>query len=429
MPTVALATLGCRLNQADSALMAAALNQAGYTVVPWGEPADVLIVNSCAVTGTASSKTRHLLRTARRTAPDALLVLTGCEANLAAAGGLAGELADLVMANPKPDNIAAALAAYRQGESLPPVLPLDDDFVVAGTGWFHERTRANLKIQEGCDFHCSYCIVPTTRGAARSRLWSDVLREAGELLAAGYRELVLTGVNIATYDSGGLDLTGLIAKLLTLGDGFRIRLGSTEPGAGLERLADLMAADSRLCRFLHLPVQYGADRVLGLMRRRYSCAGFARSATYALDKVPNLCLGTDVIVGFPGETAADFAECRRFIESLYFSLLHVFPYSPRPGTPAASWPGRPPKEIVDERVRDLLALAQRRAAAYADRQIGSRLTVLVEELEPQPSGWSDNYLRVRITSPRPLNVNTFADVRITAAHEKRGLTGELSDTP
>lgn len=429
MPTFAIYTSGCRLNQADSALLSAALQARGYSPLSWGEAADLLIINSCAVTGVASRKNRQAVHAARRLAPDAFLVLMGCDAVAEASSWANNPEVDLVISNPKPDALPDLLPSPLQRNSTPQLVrtaPLPESFTLSGTGSYTERTRANLKIQDGCDFFCSYCIVPHTRGPARSRLLDDILREAEALLERGHKELVLSGVNIATYQNSSCDLPGLIERLLSLGDHFRIRLGSTEPGLCLDRLVDIMAAyPQRICRFLHLPVQYGEDSILRRMKRHYDCRTYEQAALRALERIPGLCLGSDIIVGFPGETEENFQACRAFIERIPFGLLHVFPYSPRPGTPAATMTGRPSPADIRRRAANLRALAAQKDAAFADTQIGQTLPVLLETSSPTPQGWSDNYLKVRISSKLTLQANTIVLPTVTARKASRCVQATL----
>ena len=422
MPTFSIHTLGCRLNQADSATVAGDLTAHGYQSIPWGEPSDIVIINSCAVTGIASQKSRQAVRAARKRLPNAFVVLIGCEATLADMEKYPE--VDLIVPNPKPAPLSQLI-----GDRLNCRMPFlaacgdaDENFSIPGVALYDERTRANLKIQEGCDFFCTYCIVPHTRGPARSRNLHDLLREASELIRHGYREIVLTGVNITTYNNSGCNLADVIEHILSLGDGFRIRLGSAEPGPVVGQIIDLMARNPRLCRFLHLPVQYGEDSILKQMDRHYNAAEFERIAMLAAEKIPGVCLGTDVIVGFPGETDETFAACKAFLSRLPFGLMHIFTYSPRPGTPAATMPGRPPKHVAEKRSAELLALAVEKAEAFAKSQIGKQLEVLVEEENP-PSGWSDNYIHVTIDSTVPACRNTILPVIVTTANGRREMTG------
>ncbi len=429
MPRASFHTLGCRLNQADSALMADDLRRHGFDIVPWGQPAELLVVNTCSVTGLASQKSRQAVHAARKRCPKAYIVLAGCDATAQTTGWRESGLVDLILPNPKPPSLAALLpAALAPAESpmIRPGEPLHDDFLVAGTAFGLERTRSNLKIQEGCDYHCTYCLVPSTRGPAHSRDYDDILREAATLVTqSSVREIVLTGVNISTYASRGHNLAGLIASLLALGDHFRIRLGSTEPAPDLlPQLVEMMESESRLCRFLHLPIQYGEDSILRKMgRTHYDCRIFAEQAAAAVKRIPALCLGTDVIVGFPGETDAIFADCRDYLAAVPFGLMHIFPFSPRQGTPAADFPGRPANAVVTARSRQLLQLANDKAEAFAHSQVGHDLPVLIEKTTPAPQGWSDNYLRVSLPASDDIRPNSFVMARITAVGTGRAVTG------
>lgn len=424
-------TLGCRLNQADSAHLASDLAAHGYSIVPWGEAAEVLVINSCAVTATAVQKTRQLVSQARSRCPLSWIVVCGCAASSAELLGEAVRTKiDLLLPNPKPQSLFRLLPAEPVHCAHEPVAPLPsqplaEPFVLPGTGIPAGRTRANLKIQDGCNFRCTYCIVPQLRGPARSRDLADILREARELIAAGQRELVLTGVNIATWrGKGGADLADLCAELLALEGNFRLRLGSTEPGPVLPKLIELMHRDDRICRFLHLPLQYGEDSILRKMARHYNCGQYAELLQQANERLPGVCLGTDLMVGFPGEDDEVFARCLSYLEALPLGLMHVFSYSRRPNTPAAAWP-LPPGNAVACREKTILALSAEKTAAFARSQCGKQLRVLLEPGEPLQHGWSDNYLKVVLPSSPELDYSGFHDCVITGYINDREVKGEV----
>lgn len=426
---VSFITLGCRLNQADSAIVADDLSRHGFDVVPYEESCEVVIVNSCSVTGVASRKTRQVVRGARRRHPQAFIVVMGCDATAAAEYYL--ETADLVVQNPRLQPMSEILPAVLEPTGTFPagIIPgskRTEGFISEGTGLFSERTRANLKVQDGCSFNCSYCIVPQTRGAARSRDFDDVLREARELLARGHRELVLTGVNVTTYRNHGADLADLMEAILGLGDGFRVRLGSAEPGIVVPKIVQLMQKTPRVCRFLHLPLQYGENTLLRAMKRHYTAEQYRELVLAAHDAVPGICFGTDVIVGFPGETDELFESCLNYIQALPFGLMHIFTYSPRPGTPAATLPGRPKACVSEKRSARLIQLAADKARQFAESQIGKTLQVLIEDKEPN-TGWSDNYLHVQLTNPpkTPLNANDLVQTAVSEFIEDREVRGTL----
>lgn len=429
----AVCTLGCRLNQADTALLSDDLARHGYRLVPWGAPAELLVVNSCTVTAESAAKTRKTVHRARRRCPTAFIVVVGCGAELEAQAWQADGQADLIVGNVAKTRLSQILPADLQRPrqaavqvgSVPGRESNPAGFSEAGAGLYPERTRANLKIQEGCDFSCSYCIVPRVRGPARSRQWSDALREADELRRRGHLEVVLAGVNIATYADQGRDLANLTAAILALGPGFRLRLGSTEPGPVLPRLVQLMAREPRLCRFLHLPLQYGEDVVLRAMKRRYTVAEYTDLASAAAAAVPGLCLGSDIIVGFPGETAASFEACCETVRRLPINHLHVFTYSTREGTLAATLPGAVPGELAARRAAELTRLGIAKASAFAQSQVGQTLAIITERRTPRGTwqGWSDNYLCVEIPDAPGSEANQWVTVRLEGTLGGRRLRG------
>lgn len=429
----AVLTLGCRLNQADTALLCDDLAQHGYRLVRWGTPAELLVVNSCTVTAESAAKTRKAVHAARRRCPGAFIVLVGCAAELDAEAWRAEGQADLIVGNVAKTRLSqvlpAALERPRQPGVLLGSLPRREaspaGFAEAGAGRYLERSRANLKVQEGCDFFCSYCIVPQVRGPARSRLWSDALREAAELVRRGHREIVLAGVNIATYSDQGRDLADLAEALLAQEPSMRLRLGSTEPSPVLPRLIQLMAREPRLCRFLHLPLQYGEDSILRAMNRRYTVAQYADLATLAAASIPGLCLGSDIIVGFPGETESSFQACCETVRRLPINHLHVFSFSAREGTAAAGLPGAVPGDVAAGRAAELARIGLEKAAAFARSQVGQTLQIITEKRTPGGAwqGWSDNYLCLEIPAAPELEANQLLQVCVEAELGGRRLRG------
>ena len=298
-----------------------------------------------------------------------------------------------------------------------------------GVGLFRDHTRANLKVQDGCNYHCAYCIIPQVRGAPRSRELADAVRETRELVVRGHREIVVTGVNLGLYRDGAAGLPELLAALAAVPGDFRLRLSSLEPGPTVTPVLELMRQQpDRFCRFLHPPLQYGHDAILRAMGRPYTVAEFAALAEQAVTTVPGLCLGTDIIAGLPGETDAIFEECLGFVQRLPLAYLHVFPFSPRPGTRAAAMPGRPPERLAGARCRRLTLAGEQLAAAFRQTQLGRRATVLVEEQRDAAGhrvGLADNYLRVSLANaPAELAPGTWCDVLLTAARPDGTLEGQ-----
>ena len=413
MKTVSFHTLGCRLNQSESATAADDLARHGYEVVEFGKPSDVVVINTCAVTGVASQKSRQIVRQARRLQPQATIVVMGCDAGVdASAWKSCG--ADLIVPHPVSAPLSALLERHFNEWEVAATGMIEDEFRIDGCACGIDRTRANLKVQDGCNFFCTYCIVPYARGPARSRELKDALREARELVLRGYKEIVLTGVNLTTYDSGGADLADLIGEILSIDGDFRIRLGSSEPGDVVPKIVDLMAKERRLCRFLHLPLQYGEDGILAKMGRHYNSLEYKEICDYAYRNVSGVCLGADIIIGFPGETREAFEFCCEYVQSLPLGLMHVFPYSVRPGTEAEKFADRVPNSVVSGRVKKMAAIARQKALAFARSQIGETLQVLVED---DASGWSDNYLNVAVG--QGAERNTFVDVKIAWAADAR----------
>ena len=433
--TAAVCTLGCRLNQAESASICDQLHQSGFRIVPWGHAADLLVVNSCTVTAAGAQKTRKAVRSARRRHPDALIVLAGCSADIEGSRWLREGGADLIVPNAGKPRIGQVLPRDLRRPRRPKLIRLDatpeaTPFRQDGTGYYPDRTRANLKIQEGCDYFCSYCVVPYARGRPRSREWDDALREARGLLERGHREIVLSGVNIATYNHGGRGLAELVAEMASLEGSFRIRLSSVEPGPELGRLLQVMADTPQVCRFLHLPLQYGEDGMLRAMNRRYTVADYAESAELALALVPGICLGSDVIVGFPGETERQFETCRLTIDRLPLAYLHVFRYSAREPTAAARLSGRVDGRVAAARRQQLGELGLRKSQAFAEAHIGRELDVLVEKetREGTFEGLSDNYLRVSLHgNGLPLSPGAFVRTGITRAFRDMTVEGRAKD--
>ena len=401
--TAYIHTLGCRLNSADSALLVSRLAAGGYEIVDSARNASLIVINSCTVTAEAARKSRQAVRKFRQQEENATIVVTGCSAELDRAAFLADGAADLVLTNPEKREIVPSIEAFlREGKKQGGVCKSLDQpvepFTERATAEFPFRSRAFLKIQEGCNNFCTYCIVPYARGPERSRSFDEVLADCRRAIEAGYPELVLTGVNTCAYSDSGRDLGALVHAVAALDGEFRIRLSSTEPHPTNRSLLDVMASEPRVCRFLHLALQSGCDRTLRAMNRHYCSDDYAEFVEEARKRIPGIHIGSDLIVGFPGETDTDFAESLAFVESMQFANLHVFTYSPRNGTPAASLPGRITAEAAKERHRLMQLAADRSKRRFAESQLGQTLPVIFETVgrDEFAHGWSDNYLAMRL---------------------------------
>lgn len=418
MTAIYLHSLGCRLNQSEADAWARRLAEMGCRIVNDVTQADAILVNTCAVTAEAERKTRHLLRAMARANPRASIIAIGCAATLRP-----DELASLpnvvrVIPNAEKERTAEIVAATLG-------IPAGQEHMAVPTPRL--RTRAFVKIQDGCDNACTYCIVHILRGPVRSRPPEEVIAEINQRAEEGYREIVLTGVNIGAYgrDLGLTDgLARLVEAILTHTPIPRLRLSSIEPW-DVEPVLLSLWTDRRLCRQLHLPLQSGCEATLRRMGRRITAADYARLVAAARAAIPDLALTTDIIVGFPGENEAEFAESLAFVERMEFARLHVFPFSPRPGTPAARMAGVVPEPVIRERAAQMRALGERMAAAFRRRFVGREMEVLWERRREDGlwHGWTDNYLPIVTACPADLH-NRITLTRLVA--ERNGvLLGEV----
>ncbi len=402
--TVAFATLGCKLNQAETHEVEAQLASRGFRAVPFEEPAQVYVINTCTVTARADFSDRQMIRRAVARNPDALIVVTGClaQTNPAAVARIPG--VDLIVGNQEKYELAGLLDSLTKRAR--PLVRVGDiqtavGLPVAPVTHFSGRSRAFVKIQDGCQHRCAFCIVPYARGGSRSQKPEVVVDQVSRLVEAGYGEFVLTGVDMGHY---GWDLVPrtslatLLPRLLDVPRLRRLRLSSLLPPYFTDELIEVLAGSPRICPHLHIPLQSGSDRVLRLMRRPYNTRIY-RSLVERLSKaIPDLGLGADVIVGFPGETDADFEESRRLIEALPFSYLHVFSYSDRKGTEAVRLPDHLAPRVVAERSKTLRRLSQGLNLAFRRRLVGRPQEVLVLDTRDKAAGCltglTGNYVEV-----------------------------------
>ncbi len=433
MKTVAFHTIGCKLNQHETNDIERQFSERGWRSIAFGETADVVIVNTCTVTAQSDARCRAALRKARRGSPAATLIATGClaQAQPGAIGGMPE--VDLVLGNREKEAVfdhlddrgrprAARIAAGGLASGTRPAFAL----VTAFAG----HTRAFVKIQDGCDAGCAYCIVPLARGPSRSLPADVVLAQVAKLVAAGYRELVLTGVHLGAWGrdlNPSRTLAALLTQLLALPGLERLRLSSLEPTEFTPELLDLLAASPAICPHLHIPLQSGSAAVLRSMRRPYAPAVFARVVERLARSLPDPGLGADVIAGFPGEREEDFEETVSLIRSLPLTYLHVFPFSPRPATPAAAMADQVPAAERGRRARVLRELGREKSRAFLERHVGRTVRALIQG---QPGakrgathGLTGNYLTVYVRATRE-EVGGFRNLLVTA-HEGGKLHGEF----
>jgi len=438
---VAFHTLGCKVNQEETASLMEMFRRRGFQLVDFKSPADIYIINTCTVTHTADQKSRQMIRRAVSRQPDALVVVAGCYSQVSPHEVLSIPGVDLAVGTKGRaqlvDQVEALLDKKRAGKAGKEVnavhsLQSDAEFEQLPLPDNPLRTRAFLKIEDGCDQYCSYCIIPYARGPVRSLLPQLVKKQLGELIRAGYREVVLTGVHTSAYGkdlAGGINLASLLRELAALPGEFRIRLSSVEPADVSEELLEVMASSSRICRHLHIPLQSGDDQILKMMQRPYTAGDYRKLFLKAAGMIPGLAVTSDVMVGFPGETERHFANTYDFIAALPFRDLHIFKYSPRPGTPAAEMPGQVKPGDKERRSRRLRELAEVQSRAFAEGVLGETLQVLAEgPSRKRPGQWqgiTDNYLRVVFSSKDRGLRGALLPVKITGMGQGDLLTGEM----
>ncbi len=394
---IALDSLGCKLNQAEIELLAKQLAEAGYKLVSPTDETDVYILNTCTVTHIADSKSRHRLRLAHHRNPDVLVVATGCYAQRAPRELVQIEEVDLVLGNDEKPYLLQLLE--KSGHLTSPACTRGNSTSCHHNGF---RTRAFIKVQDGCHNFCSYCIVPLVRSREKSTPVDQVVAEVRYRIANGYKEIVLTGVKIGSYNIDGVNLKGLLEHILAETDVERLRLSSLQPQEISPELIGLWC-DSRLCRHFHLSLQSGSDGVLNRMNRRYSVSNYQQAVSLIRTLVPEAAITTDVIVGFPAETDEEFEESYNFCQQIEFARIHVFTYSPRQETEAAQLPQRVAAQIKKERSQKMLALAKESTQNFARQFLCKVIPVLWEKRSDEIwSGYTDNYIKVYTKSDKTL---------------------------
>jgi threonylcarbamoyladenosine tRNA methylthiotransferase MtaB len=461
MPAFYIEQFGCRATQADGAALERQLLQRGCTPASEAAAADVVVVNTCTVTASADAQARDAIRKLHAANPHVRVIVTGCYAQrapeeLSVLPGVSWVVGnshkpqipelietlshqkftshsnDYVPAAallPAPVSLAAFPAKILTGNIFEQNTLLSSP-VFGGEG---NHTRPTLKIQDGCNSRCSFCVIPFVRGSSRSLPPETVVQEIQKLSVAGYREIVLSGINLGTYGrdlSPRVEFESLLRRILDETSVQRLRISSIEPLDVTRDLVDLFASTERIARHFHMPLQSGSDRILAAMHRWYRSEHYARRVERIRERLPHAAIGADVIAGFPGETEAEHAETVAFIEVLPFTYLHVFSYSKRPGTKAASRFGHLPGAVIKHRARELRALAEHKAAAFRESQVGQNLRVLTLRNDDGAAAattpaLSTNYLKVHVPGAWP--ANTWLDVRVSIA-ETNGLIGEVLET-
>jgi threonylcarbamoyladenosine tRNA methylthiotransferase MtaB len=441
MTTLAIATLGCKVNQFESEALMASLEQQGYHLISFEEGAEITIINTCTVTQRADFQSRQMVRRAFRFNPESLIVVTGCYPQVDPEAIAKIEEAKYILGNVEKYRIPELLPLMEKGD-LPPVqvsdIQRESSFSDITRHTFHRHTRAFLKIQDGCDARCSYCIVPYARGRSRSLPPERVMEHMSALREGGYHEVVLTGIHLGSY---GLDfsppfpLGKLLRQLEEKETPHRIRLSSIEPMDFSEELTHFLSSSKKVCPHLHIPIQSGEDEILKRMNRNYSRSFLFDLIRELHQAIPGLSIGADVIVGFPGETEEKFKETYELIESLPFSYLHVFPFSKRKGTPAFQYSQVVDQANITRRAEAMRELGKQKRRTFYSRFLRQELNVLVEERREKGTGkwkgFSQNYIPVLLTFEGITGgnfdwVNQEWTVKVTDCAET-GLVGQVME--
>jgi threonylcarbamoyladenosine tRNA methylthiotransferase MtaB len=408
--------------------MAKSLKSAGYEIVDFGHSADVTVINTCTVTEQADAKCRQAVRKILRTSPETFVAVVGCYAQMAVEkiGQIPG--VDLIIGNEHKLKIVDYLNGNEKN-SQPLIVHSPkisrDEFTIDSYGLYDNATRANLKLQDGCNFVCNFCIIPTARGPARSRKLTDIIREAEKLVDLGHQELVLTGVNIGSYRSSDGVFLDIIDQLEMINNLKRIRISSIEPTTIPSELIYRIAESEKMCKHLHIPLQSADNQVLKSMRRKYNSQEFADFIQLVYDNIPNVGIGTDVLVGYPTENEQAFVNTKKFLGDLPISYYHVFTYSDREGTGSYRMPNKIPFQEKKRRSRIMIEQGQRKKIAFYEDLLGTVQSVLFEQTIKDGNwvGYSSNYMNIEVSSEENLH-NQIRDVKLLEVRE-RSILGEI----
>ena len=402
---IAFYTQGCRLNQSETAVLEKGFEKDQYQLVGLNEQPEIVVVNTCTVTENGDADTRRLVNKINRDSPNAHIALIGCQAQILKETLLSLKNVKWVVGNAQKMGLGKIITDSLNQE-LPIVLTEKikrESFTIKDPGIDKKHKRANIKIQDGCDFYCAFCVIPFARGPARSREFNDIIRECMALTGAGHQEIVLTGINIGTYENEGKGFLDVVKALDQLEGLDRVRISSIEPTTVPDELIALMNSNSKCCPYLHIPLQSGSDLVLERMARKYTVAEFDAFIQAFAQKVPDVCIGTDVIVGFPGETDDSFEETYTYLKESPIHYFHVFSYSERKFARSKKFSHQVPVNVIKERSQRLRDLSKRKKAAFMGEFVGKTLPVLFEQQKKGIwTGLTTNYIRVAVKSSENL---------------------------
>ena len=426
-------TLGCKVNQYETEAIMELFKNRGYEIGFFEDYADIYLINTCTVTNVGDKKSRQMIRRVHKKNPNATIIVVGCYAQVAPKEVAMIEGVDMVLGTHQRNQIVDLYEEYTKLQE--PIIQVDNimkvrEFEEMSISTLQEKTRAYLKIQEGCDRFCSYCIIPYTRGPVRSRSPENIIKEIKTLVANGYKEIVLTGIHVGSYgkDIKNIDLNELLKNIHSIQELERIRFSSIEPTFVTDAFIQTIQKLPKVCRHFHLSLQSGSNRTLKRMNRKYTKEMYQEKAEILRKAFIDVALTTDVIVGFPGETREDFEESYKFVEQIQFSKIHVFPYSPKKGTPAAQYPDQLSNKIKEERSKQMIQLGEKLESQFLKKHLNTIQKVLFETRVSegnQYEGHTSNYMKVQAYSSRSLENETQL-VRIID-HRKDHLIGEILD--
>lgn len=421
-------TLGCKLNFSESSTIARQFEQGGFVRVAPTEEADICIINSCSVTEHADKKCRNIIRKLHRRNPSAIIAVTGCYAQLKPYEIAEIEGVDIVLGNNnKGETYKRVVELAERGRAQ--VYSCETDDIVNFFSAFSsgDRTRAFLKVQDGCDYCCAYCTIHNARGASRNIPIEEVVRQAKEIVAGGQKEIVITGVNTGDFGkTTGESFADLLRALDAVEGVERYRISSIEPNLITDEVIDICAQSSKFQHHFHIPIQCGSNKILALMRRRYTVEKFADRIEAIRRVMPDAFIGIDVITGFPGETDADFADSRNFLERISPAFLHIFPFSERPGTPAVDLPNKVQSSVSTARVKELERLSDRLHYDFCSRAVGTTADVLFESTERggMMTGFTGNYIKVKVPYDRRF-INKIVPTKLLSIEPSGDIVGQI----
>lgn len=428
---IAFYTLGCKVNQYETEAISELFTNQGYTIADFDSFADIYLINTCTVTSMSDRKSRQMIRRCKKSNPNSIVVVTGCYAQTAPDDVLNIDGVNLVVGTKDRKNIVQLVEALSPDSKVSKVTDIMDThtFEQLNITGYEERTRAYIKVQEGCNQFCTYCIIPYARGPIRSRNMEDILNEITLLAERGFSEVILTGIHVASYgnDFGNIDLSDLLLEVNKIEKIRRIRLSSIEPMTLDETFIKKISPCTKLCPHFHLSLQSGSDTVLKRMNRKYTTAQYKSIVDGLRKAFPNAAITTDIMVGFPGETDEEFDECMRFAEDISFAEAHIFQYSPRKGTPASKMKAQIDPQIKEERSKEIIALTDRTKNEFLNSQLNKTVEVLFEQEYKKKKGYfegkTDNYITVAVKTDDDLS-NEYHSVVLKTV-ENGVILGEL----